>query len=245
MDAKLEPGFPGWKDGKMSFSIVAEDGALVEQGGLKKVRYTHEAMVDQLVANPAISQRELAAIFGYTEGWISQVLSSDSFQARLHARKSELVDPSIVASVDVRLQGVARQSMEVISEKLAATRSPDLALRALDISSRALGYGARQAPGVTVQQSFVVSLPAKAQDAQTWINEYSPGGQQARPTQGPARESVAQAQASAPKLGVPPLDLEIPPIELTDGEFQAEATRPPARLEDLIEEAAQLLREEQ
>src|ERR1700688_3901505 len=63
--------------------------------GICQVRYTHDDMVDTIIANPVITQNELAARYGYTASWISQVITSDAFQARLHERKDQLTDPTI------------------------------------------------------------------------------------------------------------------------------------------------------
>lgn len=141
---------------------------------IKKVRYTHDAMIDFIIVNPAASQRELAALFGYTESWISQVMSSDSFKARLEARKKEVTDPLLIQSVEERLEGVTRQALEVLGEKLEVTRSAELAAKVLDISTRALGYGARDRTQVQVNAQFVVALPPKANSGQEWQAEHSP-----------------------------------------------------------------------
>lgn len=114
--------------------------------GITKVSYTHAAMVDEIVANPCISQLQLAAHFGYSVGWISQVISSDAFQAQLAARTGQLVDPVLQSTIETRFKGLVARSLEILAEKLSGPTStiPDnLALRALELSSRALGYGAR------------------------------------------------------------------------------------------------------
>lgn len=114
--------------------------------GVTKVSYTHAAMIDEIIANPCISQNQLATHFGYSAGWISQVISSDAFQAQLAARTGQLVDPVLQTSIETRFKGLVSRSLEILAEKLNAPASmiPDnLALRALELSSRALGYGAR------------------------------------------------------------------------------------------------------
>ena len=141
---------------------------------IKRVNYTHDALIDYIIANPASTQRNMAALFGYTEAWISQVMSSDSFKVRLAARKKECVDPILIHSVEERLGGVVDQSLAIIAEKLEATRNVNVALRALDISSRALGYGARDRTSVNVQANFVVALPTKAQNSGEWAQEHAP-----------------------------------------------------------------------
>lgn len=141
---------------------------------IARVRYTHDAMIDLIVTNPAMSQKELAKHFGYTDAWISRIFASDAFQARLAARKEELVNPVITASVKERIEGLAMQSLEIISQKLEATQNPDLALKAFELSTKAAGYGARQ-DKVQVQNNFVVALPPKVEDPTAWAAKHRGG----------------------------------------------------------------------
>jgi len=116
---------------------------------IAKVSYTHEGMIDIIVANPMISQGELAAHFGYTPAWICQVIASDAFQSRLALRREEILDPTIKATVEERFKALVIRSLEILQQKLSlpANQIPDnLALRTVELSSRALGYGAKQDP---------------------------------------------------------------------------------------------------
>lgn len=124
--------------------------------GIAKVRYTHDAMIDFIIAQPTISQNALAAKFGYTPAWISQIISSDAFQSRLAARRDELVDPEIIASVKLNFEALVLRSQALLLEKLnrPAEAIPDnLVLRTLEAASRAAGYGAKDTSiNVTVNQ---------------------------------------------------------------------------------------------
>lgn len=113
------------------------------RGGVAKTSYSHEAMADLILANPAISQGEIARAFGYTEGWVSQVIGSDSFQAYLSTRKEQVLDPVLRGAVEESFKGLVLQSIARLREKLAANPSDELALEVFKNSSRALGYGAR------------------------------------------------------------------------------------------------------
>lgn len=137
-----------------------------------KVSYTHDAMIDLIVADPSVSQGAIAAHFGYSEGWISQVFTSDLFLKRLQERKAELVDPALRASIEKRLEGLAHLSLNIVMEKLEATRSGAYAMEALELSTKSLGYGARHA-AAPVQQNFVVVLPEKAQDSESWARQHA------------------------------------------------------------------------
>lgn len=137
---------------------------------LKKVRYTHDAMIDQIISNPGISERELAEIFGYSVQWVNRLLCSDAFQARLALRKEEIIDPKLTATVEERLRGIAMQSMDVIQEKLAATKDPKLAIQALELATRGQKYGA----GMNVANpTFVVALPTVVVSEKDWESKHA------------------------------------------------------------------------
>lgn len=138
--------------------------------GITKVRYTHDAMIDLILAKPNVSQNELAAAFGFSVGWVSRVMGSDAFQARLAERKEEVVDPAIRGSFEERLRGLADQSLAVITAKLEATGSPDIAMKALELSTKALGMGARP-QNITQTNNYVVALPPKATNEQDWASK--------------------------------------------------------------------------
>ncbi len=140
---------------------------------ITRVKYTHDAMIDLIIANPALKQGDLAQHFGYTQAWVSRIFNSDAFQARLAQRKTELVDPSLLLTFDEKLRALADKSVDVVLEKLSVTQNPDTALKALELTTKALGYGARQ-QNVNLQQNFVVALPPKAVSASDWAAAHDP-----------------------------------------------------------------------
>lgn len=148
-------------------------GTASAAGAIARVKYSHDAMIDLMIENPAITQNELAARFGYTVPWVSRICNSDAFLARLARRKSDLIDPTIAASLEEKLRALASVSLDVVLEKVATVRNPDLALQAAKLSTTALGFGARQ-QNVAIQQNFVVPLPAKAESAAAWGASYAP-----------------------------------------------------------------------
>ena len=129
-----------------------QGGRYLATGGVRprpKIRYSHEAMCDLILMDPSISQNKLAAVFGYTPGWVSTVITSDAFQSLLARRRAEVVNPEICLGLSERAKAVAVRSMQVLQDKLAkpSDQVPDaLALRALEISSKALGMGGNAPP---------------------------------------------------------------------------------------------------
>ena len=112
------------------------------ENAVRKVSYTHEAMAELIVANPMISQGEIARHFGYTQGWICQIIASDAFQARLASLKDELVNPELRATIEERFRALVIQSLDKLKEKLdKPSVSDNLALRAAELGARGLGAG--------------------------------------------------------------------------------------------------------
>lgn len=160
------------------FKTAADFAAAARKQAIQKVRYSHDAMIDMIVGNPWISQGELAENFGYTEGWVSQVIASDAFQARLAQRKDALIDPHIRATLEERFKGLVARSLDILMAKLErpAKDIPDeLALKALEVASKAAGYGAK-GPGVVLQQNFVALVPQKAVSSAAWAEQLGVGG---------------------------------------------------------------------
>lgn len=131
----------------LPFSVARREAGLPQT--LKNVRYSHEAMADMLIADPTISQNSIAAHFGRTPTWISIVINSDAFQSYYAARKAEVVDPELIATVRERFQALTVRSLQVLQEKLTrpADQIPDnLALKAAELGAKGLGIGGNAPP---------------------------------------------------------------------------------------------------
>jgi DNA-binding MarR family transcriptional regulator len=111
-------------------------------------------MVTMIISSPGISQNEIADRLGYSASWVSTVIATDAFQAKLAEKREEIVDPIMRASAEEQARGLYFRSMEILREKLRAQpeQIPDqLALQTFSLSARALGYGAREQPPAAVQ----------------------------------------------------------------------------------------------
>lgn len=136
---------------------------------IRKIRYTHAAMIDVILANPAITQNELCEMFGVSVAWMSCVMGSDAFQTKLAERRSEIIDPEIILAFRDKLQGAADLSVTRVLEKLESSpKDSKFALEALKITTTALGFGARPTATVSVQNSFVVEAPGQRASAEDW-----------------------------------------------------------------------------
>lgn len=112
----------------------------------RKVRYSHEALIDALVLNPTLHRNRwaLAEMFGYAKHTIDVLMTSSAFRERLYARRQELVDPTLLATLDEQINALATRSLEVLQEKLsqpASAVSETLALKAAELGLKAAGIG--------------------------------------------------------------------------------------------------------
>ena len=146
-------------------------GTQSASAAIGRMSYTHDAMCDLIIANPAISKTDLAKAFGYTPTWISRVINSDAFQLRLAVRKADISDPSLILTIEEKMKVLVSESLDVLIEKLATTKNTEVAMKGLEIGSKALGYGARK-DNVTIQQSFVVAMPTQIPDQSTWAQKH-------------------------------------------------------------------------
>ena len=116
-------------------------------GVVAKVNYSHTDMIDFIIANPGITQNHLAARYGYSVGWVSNVMASDAWQSAMAARRSEICDPVLVATVEERFRGVTLLSLERLKQKLEAPQvSDNVVLRAVELGAKAMGVGGNAPP---------------------------------------------------------------------------------------------------
>jgi len=109
-----------------------------------------------LLTNPEVTHRELAQMFGFaSRPWVSEIIASEVFQAELARRRRELMQP-----IEERLRTLLSRSLEVMQAKLdrPAEAVPDpVALRAFEVSAKALGYGAGGSPPAPKAEVNVVA----------------------------------------------------------------------------------------
>src|SRR5262245_48555659 len=111
-------------------------------GRLKKVSYSHKALIDLIISQPELTQNQLAAHFGYTPAWISNILASDAFQNAMAERREDIIDPTLRATIEERFRALVIRSIAVLQEKLNQPAvSDNVALRAAELGAKALGIG--------------------------------------------------------------------------------------------------------
>lgn len=107
---------------------------------IEKVSHIHECIINEMLADPLCTQKELCEKFSYSVGWMSRLINSDSFQARLAERRKEVMDPEIKARLKDKMESVVMQSLSTIQHKLnSPDASADLAMASLGVLQQGLG----------------------------------------------------------------------------------------------------------
>jgi hypothetical protein len=107
-----------------------------------KSNYSHEVLIDLIIANPTWSHKQYAAHFGRTASWFASILATNGFQEALDPRRNEVSDPTITATMDERLRALMLRGLAVLQTKLEDPKVQDATvLKATEIGVRALGLG--------------------------------------------------------------------------------------------------------
>jgi hypothetical protein len=99
-------------------------------------------MVNLMAEYPELTHAQLCAHFGRPASWLASVLASDAFQSALDARRHEVADPSLTASLHERFKALAIRTSNVMMTKMDSPDAADfLVLKAGEIAVKALGMG--------------------------------------------------------------------------------------------------------
>jgi hypothetical protein len=114
--------------------------ALGDRYQIQSTSITHEMIIDWLIANPGFGQMgKCAQHFGCTRPWLSTLVHSDAFQAKLRDRKEEVFETTIVPLRD-KIVGVANRAVEKLGEAIEETEDPRMLLDTADKMLHKLGY---------------------------------------------------------------------------------------------------------
>jgi hypothetical protein len=114
---------------------------------LKNIGVQHDAIIDFLIANPAMKKSDVARHFGVSAPWLSVVIHSDVFQVKLKEKSQDVFDTVVVPLRD-ELLGVARVGVEKLGEAMehaSAVSDKEFIADTTDSILKNLGYSPRSA----------------------------------------------------------------------------------------------------
>jgi len=138
--------------------------------GPGKVSITHNEIMDYLMMNPTTSLGDVAAHFGYTRGWLSQIIHSDAFQTLLKEKK-QFAFHHTVLSVREKMENVAHKALDALDRSLDDEKDAStLADVASDMLDR-LGFGSKTPPASPAASVHVTVLAGELRQAQALIHQ--------------------------------------------------------------------------
>lgn len=131
----------------------------VPAGRISGKTLSYDQLVDILLLSPpGETQRQLAQRVGYSESWLSRLIASDAFQAKLATRLEKDIEPERreifrmrFASIEQEAKGILLASLKRLTDRLhdpANATNDELLLKSASMTSKLLGYGAKKDPPV-------------------------------------------------------------------------------------------------
>jgi hypothetical protein len=129
---------------------------------ISKISHTHDQLLDAMLANPTATNGQLAQQFGYTQAWVSTIIHSDLFQAKLQERQDEVFG-EVAISVKDRITALAHDSLNRLHQKILVENDTGALIDASELAIKALGFGG-QTNGKTTQVAVVVNNNVVSKD---------------------------------------------------------------------------------
>jgi hypothetical protein len=98
---------------------------------LKSLSHTHDMVINWMLLNPDRSLRECADYFGYSQPWLSTLIHTDLFQARLKERQA-VVFAQIAQTVPEKLTALSDIATEKLTEAITKSEDSKFILDAFD-----------------------------------------------------------------------------------------------------------------
>jgi len=132
---------------------------------IKNISHVHEALMNWMLLYPERNLGECAAAFGYSQAWLSTIIHSNLFQARLK-EKQEAIFSGVKEDLHTKMGALADVGLEKLQAQMETSANPKFILETTKLALTSLGFGsARSAPAnnvnaQNVQQNFYVASQA-------------------------------------------------------------------------------------
>lgn len=137
---------------------------------IQKVSIKHDAILDYLLIHPEQKLGDVAVVFGVSQAWLSVIIHSDAFQAKLGEKSGECFGATVLPLRE-QLMGVAQVGVEKLGECMenaSTTSDKQFIADTTDSILKNLGYSPKSAApaqtgnSTTNNNIFVVDKTALA-----------------------------------------------------------------------------------
>lgn len=126
---------------------------------LKTISHTHDMVMNWMLENPHRNLQDCAAYFGYTPTWLSSMIHSDAFQAKLK-EKQGAVFSMIAEDIPARMRGLAHLAIDKMEKKLESTNDGEFIQDAFTKILDRAGYAPKSGNSAPQQQNNVFVVDA-------------------------------------------------------------------------------------
>jgi hypothetical protein len=151
-------------EGKLpSLSLPIEEvSKMREPKVVKAITHVHEALVDAVLMNPAVSKEDLSELTGKSKQWVSYALQSPLVKNLIESRRCEILNPVITASIEERLNAVAAEAIDLLHSKILMGKVSDsLLIKAVELSTRHMNVGNVKTEEKAVESNHLESLASR------------------------------------------------------------------------------------
>lgn len=137
---------------------------MAESAQIDKIGTWHENLVSFLVANPRMKKSDVARHFDVTPAWLSTVINSDVFKAKLAERQDEYFG-AVTTPIREKLENLAGLALDEMEEKVQVEASISEVREVAKLALTSLGYGNgangknAQNPALVQQNNFYSVSP--------------------------------------------------------------------------------------
>lgn len=110
------------------------------QTQLQTLTTRHEAIAQYMLANPEAKKGEVARQFNVSASWLSVIINSDAFQAKLEEMQVELFSQALVPIAD-KVAALADLSLDRLIERVPTLQDDDTLLKIAEMALDRSGHG--------------------------------------------------------------------------------------------------------
>lgn len=136
---------------------------------IEKMRLSHHAIIDLMIANPWMTQVEVAQASGYSANWVSILINSDVFKSEVNRRRKEMdsaitnvMASDIQTDITANLRSMALAGITKTSNLIASSTNLDQVANATEFALKSLGYGEAKKSVEPPQQNITVNIDQRS-----------------------------------------------------------------------------------
>jgi len=181
--------------------VRIREAVMAAQYDLKNISNKHMAIIEHMCANPMEKLGDVARAFGVGRAWLSRLIHSDLFQAKLAERQDECF---IECAMPLRskIHNLAHETIDKLTEKVEAGANVSELQTIAELALDATGYGAKKkeetSPTVVVNIDSESLASARNKIGRTFdgesVTEVSASGERGAGLVESERAGVSEAQ---------------------------------------------------